>query len=170
MGKLGPEDIGKELTVGEVALRSGVAVSAIHFYEAKGLIRSRRNTGNQRRYARDVLRRVAVIKVAQRIGIPLASILEALSALPEKRTPTLADWNQLSERWRAELDDRIAKLTRLRDQLSDCIGCGCLSIEACKLRNPLDELSEQGPGPRLLDPTGKIRQASSWKSSTSESL
>jgi len=151
MGKLGLEDIARELTVGEVAARSGVAVSAIHFYETKGLIKSRRNAGNQRRYARDVLRRVAVIKVAQRMGIPLASIHEALSALPENRTPTAADWAQLSARWKAELDDRIARLTRLRDQLSDCIGCGCLSISACKLRNPYDELSKQGTGPRLLD-------------------
>jgi MerR family redox-sensitive transcriptional activator SoxR len=99
-----------------------------------------------------VLRRVAVIRVAQRIGISLASIREALAALPEGRTPTVKDWSKLSAKWRSELDDRIAKLSQLRDQLNDCIGCGCLSIEVCKLRNPLDELSEQGPGPRLLDP------------------
>jgi MerR family transcriptional regulator, redox-sensitive transcriptional activator SoxR len=152
MGKLDPSQYGRELTVGEVAARSGVAVSAIHFYETKGLIKSRRNQGNQRRYPREVLRRVAVIKVAQRIGISLASIREALQALPEGRTPTIADWNKLSARWKAELDDRIDKLTRLRDQLDSCIGCGCLSIEACRLRNPWDELSEMGPGPRLLDP------------------
>lgn len=152
MGKLDPGSLGKELTVGEVAKRSGVAVSAIHFYESKGLITSRRNAGNQRRYARDVLRRVAVIKVAQRTGMHLSSIRAALATLPEERTPTAADWGRLSARWKAELDDRIARLIRLRDHLNDCIGCGCLSLKACPLRNPWDELSEQGPGPRLLDP------------------
>ncbi len=151
MGKLNSSSIGKELTVGEVAARSGVAVSAIHFYESKGLIKSWRNQGNQRRYPREVLRRVAVIKVAQRIGIPLASIREALMTLPEGRTPTAADWDRLSAKWKAELNDRITKLTRLRDQLNRCIGCGCLSLKDCPLRNPWDELSEQGPGPRLLD-------------------
>jgi MerR family transcriptional regulator, redox-sensitive transcriptional activator SoxR len=150
MSRLNPKDIGRELTVGAVAARSGVAVSAIHFYEAKGLIASRRNPGNQRRYARDVLRRIAVIKTAQRLGIPLSSICEALSSLPENRTPTAADWSRLSARWHAELSDRIERLTQLRDQLNDCIGCGCLSIGVCKLRNPLDELSEQGPGPRRI--------------------
>jgi MerR family redox-sensitive transcriptional activator SoxR len=144
--------IARELSVGEVAERSGIAVSTLHFYETKGLIRSRRSAGNQRRYPREVLRRVAVIKVAQRTGIPLAQIRDALSALPEERTPTAADWARLSATWKAELDDRIARLTRLRDQLDDCIGCGCLSIEACPLRNPRDELAGQGPGPRLLDP------------------
>lgn len=152
MGKLHPGQVCRALTVGEVAARSGLAVSAIHFYETKGLIKSQRSAGNQRRYAREVLRRVAVIKVAQRIGISLASIREALQALPEGRTPTVKDWNKLSARWRAELDERITKLTQLRDQLDDCIGCGCLSMEACKLRNPWDELSEQGPGPRLFEP------------------
>lgn len=142
-----------ELTVGEVAVRSGLPVSTIHFYESKGLIGSRRNAGNQRRYARDVLRRIAVIKVAQRIGIPLASIASALESLPDGRTPTAKDWNRLSAAWKQELDDRIDKLTRLRDQLGECIGCGCLSLEKCKLRNPLDELSSEGPGPRLLDPS-----------------
>ena len=150
MARIDPAEIGKPLTVGEVAQRSGVAVSALHFYEAKGLIRSVRNAGGQRRYGRDVLRRVAVIKVAQRIGIPLASISAALASLPEERTPTKADWTRLSSLWRRELDERIAQLTRLRDQLDDCIGCGCLSIDACKLRNPLDALSEQGSGPRRL--------------------
>lgn len=152
MGIINPDDSKKELTVGEVAARSGVAVSALHFYESKGLIKSRRNQGNQRRYPREVLRRVAVIKVAQRVGLPLASIREALMTLPEGRTPTAADRRRQSARWRTEVDDRIARLTRLRDQLSDCIGCGCLSIESCPLRNPRDELYEQGPGPRLLDP------------------
>jgi len=141
-----------ELTVGEAAARSGVAVSTLHFYESQGLIRSRRNEGNQRRYPREVLRRIAVIRVAQRTGISLASIREAMHDLPEKRTPTSEDWKKLSARWRAELSDRIERLVRLRDQLDGCIGCGCLSLEACPLRNPWDKLSEQGPGPRLLDP------------------
>ncbi len=141
-----------ELTVGEVAARSGLPVSTIHFYESKGLIGSRRNAGNQRRYSRDVLRRIAVIKVAQRIGVPLASIAAALDALPDGRTPTAKDWNRLSAAWKQDLDDRIDKLTRLRDQLGECIGCGCLSLEKCRLRNPLDALSDDGPGPRLLDP------------------
>lgn len=152
MAKIDPQDHGKDLSVGEVAKRSGVAVSTIHFYEAKGLIKSWRNSGNQRRYPREVLRRVAVIKVAQRVGIPLATIRAALSALPEGRTPNAADWRKLSAKWRAELDDRIRKLTKLRDELDGCIGCGCLSIRDCPLRNPWDVLSEQGAGPRLLDP------------------
>jgi MerR family transcriptional regulator, redox-sensitive transcriptional activator SoxR len=146
------QEIAKQLTVGEVAARSGVAVSALHFYEAQGLIRSWRNRGNQRRYPREVLRLVAVIKVAQRTGIPLATIRQALETLPDGRTPTAADWTRLSTMWRADLDDRIARLTRLRDQLDGCIGCGCLSLGVCPLRNPWDELGRQGPGPRLLDP------------------
>lgn len=149
-----PEHIPLELTVGEVAKRSGVAVSTLHYYEAEGLIRSWRNSGNQRRYAREVLRRVAVIKVAQRAGIPLASIGKALSELPDGRTPTAEDWKRLSAKWKADLNDRIERLTRLRDQLESCIGCGCLSLGVCPLRNPWDKLSEQGPGPRLLDPDG----------------
>ena len=140
------------LTVGEVAERSGVAVSALRFYESKGLIRSARTKGNQRRYPREVLRRVSIIKVAQRVGVPLASIREALATLPEGRAPTAADWRRLSAKWKAELDERIARLTQLRDQLDQCIGCGCLSIDNCRLRNPWDRLAKQGPGPRLLDP------------------
>ena len=144
----------KALSVGEVAERSGVAVSTLHFYEAQGLIKSWRTAGNQRRYAREVLRRVAVIKVAQRTGMPLSVIRDALATLPDKRTPNIDDWRVLSARWRADLDDRINRLARLRDQLDGCIGCGCLSLEMCPLRNPHDKLGEQGPGPRLLDPEG----------------
>ena len=150
MAKIDPDEIKRPLTVGEVARRSGVAVSALHFYETKGLIHSVRSAGQQRRYGRDVLRRVAVIKVAQRIGISLASISEAFASLPEGRSPTAGDWARMSSLWRKELDERIMQLTRLRDQLDCCIGCGCLSIDACRLRNPLDELSEQGSGPQLL--------------------
>ena len=141
-----------ELSVGDVARRSGLAVSAIHFYENEGLIRSRRSAGNQRRYGREVLRRVAIIKVAQRTGIPLKTIREAFKTLPAERTPTAEDWAQLSSVWKAELEHRIDRLTRLRDHLSDCIGCGCLSVKSCPLHNPWDRLAEQGPGPRLLDP------------------
>ena len=138
------------LTVGEVARRSGLPVSTLHFYEAEGLIQSWRSAGNQRRYARDVLRRVAVIRVAQRAGIPLATVREALSTLPLSRTPTVEDWERLSTAWREELDARIRRLSELRDQLSDCIGCGCLSIERCRLRNWGDALGKDGPGARLL--------------------
>ena len=139
-----------ELSVGEVAARSGVAVSALHFYESKGLIASRRSTGNQRRYARDVLRRLAAIRVAQRVGLPLEAIARALASLPDARTPTRADWQRLSASWRAELDARIATLERLRDELTGCIGCGCLSLKRCRLSNPGDALACEGTGPRRL--------------------
>jgi MerR family redox-sensitive transcriptional activator SoxR len=142
----------RELSVGEVAARSGVAVSTIHFYDANGLIASRRNPGNQRRYAREVLRLVAVIKVAQRLGMPLAEIRRALATLPHGRTPTAADWRRLSAAWKRELDGRIVRLAQLRDSLSGCIGCGCLSLKSCPLRNPEDRLGSKGPGPRLLEP------------------
>ncbi|MDY0834801.1 MULTISPECIES: redox-sensitive transcriptional activator SoxR [unclassified Pseudomonas] len=143
----------KELTVGQLAARSGVAVTALHFYETKGLIKSSRNAGNQRRYSRDVLRRVVVIKIAQRLGIPLATIHEALQTLPDGRTPNAADWERLSALWREDLDQRIDKLMLLRDKLSGCIGCGCLSLEACPLRNQDDVLGERGPGAQLLEPS-----------------
>ena len=143
------------LTVGEVAARSGVTVSTLHFYESEGLIRSWRNQGNQRRYAREVLRRVAVIRVAQRAGISLAAIRDALKTLPDERTPTREDWARLSAAWRADLNDRIERLMRLRDQLDGCIGCGCLSLGVCPLYNPADKLGKLGPGPQILDPTAK---------------
>jgi len=145
------------LTVGEVARRSGVAVSTLHFYEAKGLIRSLRSDGNQRRYPRGMLRRIAIIRVAQRTGMPLAAIRQALAAIPADRPVTAADWTRLSASWKAELDDRIAALTALRDQLGDCIGCGCLSMSDCPLRNPADALASEGPGARRL--TGGKGQA-----------
>ena len=140
------------LSVGEVASRSGVAVSALHFYEARGLIRSTRTAGNQRRYPRAVLRRIAVIKAAQRAGVPLAEIGRALAALPADAAPGKADWQRLSRQWRAGLDARIEQLLRLRDHLDGCIGCGCLSLRECPLRNPGDVLACEGPGARLLDP------------------
>lgn len=144
-------ELRRELTVGEVAERSGVAVSTLHFYEAKGLIRSNRTRGNQRRYPRGVLRRVAVIKVAQRTGIPLSEIQDALSVLPDDRPLTVEDWGRLSENWREQLNERIASLMALRDHLTRCIGCGCLSLRECPLRNPHDVLSMEGAGPRLMD-------------------
>lgn len=141
----------KELTVGQLSERSGVAVSALHFYEAKGLISSRRTAGNQRRYTRDTLRRVAFIRLSQRLGIPLKTIKAALAELPEGRTPTRDDWAHLSAAWRGELDDRIEQLQRLRDDLTDCIGCGCLSLDRCALANPHDRLGTEGPGARRID-------------------
>lgn len=136
------------LSVGDVAARSGVAVSALHFYERQGLIASERSAGNQRRYHRDVLRRVAFIRVSQRVGIPLADIRAALHSLPEGRTPTKRDWERLSRLWRDGLDERIRELERLRDDLTGCMGCGCLSLRTCTLQNPADVLGEDGPGPR----------------------
>ncbi|WP_078866503.1 redox-sensitive transcriptional activator SoxR [Streptomyces sp. NRRL S-1448] len=139
-----------ELTVGQLSARSGAAVSALHFYESKGLISSTRTAGNQRRYTRDALRRVAFVRAAQRVGIPLAVIRDALAELPDERTPNRDDWARLSQVWRAELDERISQLVELRDRLTDCIGCGCLSLERCKLSNPYDNLGERGPGARRL--------------------
>ena len=138
--------IAQELSVGEVARRSGVAVSALHFYERKGLIGSLRTAGNQRRYSRDVLRRLAVIRVAQRVGMPLEAVAKAFAALPENTTPTRAEWAKMSALWKDELDARIRELHLLRDQLTDCIGCGCLSMKKCRLVNPGDTLGEQGDG------------------------
>lgn len=140
----------REFSVGEVAARSGVAVSTLHFYEKKALIRSSRSRGNQRRYSGDVLRRVAVIQLAQDVGISLANIAAALASLPEGRTPTRKDWTVLSKGWRGELDRRIRSLEALRDGLDGCIGCGCLSLTKCRLRNRDDRLAQQGPGARLM--------------------
>jgi MerR family transcriptional regulator, redox-sensitive transcriptional activator SoxR len=142
-----------ELTAGQLAARSGVAVSALHFYERQGLLSSRRTSGNQRRYPRDALRRVALIRIAQRVGISLAEVVTVLALLPEGRTPTRHDWQQISQRWRAELEARIRHLQQLRDDFTDCVGCGCLSIDRCRLANPYDQLGKHGPGPRrLLEP------------------
>lgn len=149
----------RELTVGEVAARSGVAVSTLHFYETKGLIKSMRSRGNQRRYPRSVLRRIAVIKIAQRTGIPLADIQKELSALPDDRQLLASDWARLSENWKADLNERITKLTALRDQLTSCIGCGCLSMRDCPLRNPHDTLSERGTGAYLIEHAGEEESA-----------
>jgi MerR family redox-sensitive transcriptional activator SoxR len=138
-------------TVGRVAKRSGVKVSTLHFYEQKGLIYSTRNAGNQRRYKADVLRRVSVIKAAQKMGISLASIKEAFESLPNQRTPTQKDWEKLSSGWQAELNARIAYMERLRDSLTGCIGCGCLSMKNCPIYNAEDQLGVEGSGAVILE-------------------
>lgn len=139
--------LAQDMSVGDVARRSGVAVSALHFYERRGLISSLRTSGNQRRYARDVLRRLAVIRVAQRVGMPLEAVARAFESLPQGRAPTKADWAKLSARWQVELEERIHMLQLLRDELTGCIGCGCLSLKRCRLANPDDVLGERGDGP-----------------------
>lgn len=139
-----------QLSVGELAGRSGVPVSTIHFYEAKGLIEGWRTNGNQRRYPRSVLRRVAVIRIAQRAGIPLAVVKDYLDKIPADRPLAAAAWRSLTTSWQALLDERIESLMQLRNQLDRCIGCGCLSLSDCPLRNPDDRLSAEGPGARLL--------------------
>jgi MerR family redox-sensitive transcriptional activator SoxR len=139
-----------ELTIGEVAARSGVATSALRFYEAEGLIASTRTDGNQRRFQRSVLRRVAFIQAGRAAGIPLATIQAALLGLPGDRTPTKRDWACLSAAWRHDLDSRIAELEDIRDRLTSCIGCGCLSLRSCRLFNPGDAVAADGPGAHLL--------------------
>jgi MerR family transcriptional regulator, redox-sensitive transcriptional activator SoxR len=139
-----------ELTIGEVASRSGVAPSALRFYEEERLIVSRRTGGNQRRYERAVLRRIALIQAGRAAGIPLQRIRAALATLPANRTPTRRDWERLSHDWRADIDRRIATLEALRNRLTTCIGCGCLSIDACELLNPDDEAAESGSGAHYL--------------------
>jgi MerR family redox-sensitive transcriptional activator SoxR len=154
MKKSADEDHTSLLTIGKMTQRSGVAASALRFYESKGLIKSVRNSGGQRLYQREELRRVAIIKAAQRLGIPLTDIAQALSALPENRTPTAADWRKLSSRWQQQLNERIEQLSRLRDDLNGCIGCGCLSMKDCPLRNPGDQAAMAGPGARLFEIQG----------------
>jgi MerR family redox-sensitive transcriptional activator SoxR len=139
------------LTVGDVAERSGMAVSAVHFYERKGLIRSARNAANHRRYSPTVLRKLAIIRVAQRAGIPLQEVADAMAFLPAEEKVTVKDWEILSQQWHDDLTDRIDRLVRLRDSMASCIGCGCLSMDACALFNPDDELAKEGPGPRKLE-------------------
>jgi MerR family redox-sensitive transcriptional activator SoxR len=140
-----------ELTIGELSERSGIPGSAIRYYESRGLVAARRTTGNQRRYERPMLRRLAFIRTAQRVGLSLEEIEAALATLPSNRTPTKADWTRLSRSWRPRLDAQIAQLERLRDTLDSCIGCGCLSLKRCNLSNPGDVVAPRGPGPVLLD-------------------
>lgn len=145
--KPSPTDL---LTVGEVAARTGVAVSALHFYEREGLISSTRTSGGQRRYARHVIRRVSVIQVAKRMGIPLSEVAEVFSDLPDDRMPGKTDWRRISERWRGRLEARRREIERMESELVECIGCGCVSLRSCRVLNPDDELSSKGPGPSLL--------------------
>ena len=140
----------RELTVGQVAERSGLAVSALHFYETKGLIRSHRTSGNQRRYDRDVLRRLAIVRMAQELGIPLSEVAEALAQVPFGHVPSADDWRKMSVLWYEKLDRRVTMLIRMRDELNGCIGCGCLSTTSCPLMNAGDKLAEEGSGPRRL--------------------
>ncbi|MFD6856974.1 redox-sensitive transcriptional activator SoxR [Rhodococcus sp. NPDC060086] len=142
------------LTPGQLSERSGVAVSTLHYYESRGLIDSRRTSGNQRRYRRDTLRRVAFIRIAQGVGVSLEDIKNALDSLPDSRVPTAEDWARLSLMWHDELTRRIEALTELRDDFSGCIGCGCLSLKSCPLANPGDVLAKEGPGPRRLPVRG----------------
>lgn len=144
------------LTIGEVAHRSGFASSALRYYEHEGLIASQRSAGGQRRYARSVLRRLAFVRAAQNVGLSLDEVRAALATLPESRTPTKADWARLSRTWRARLDEQIAGLEKLRDGLTSCIGCGCLSLRTCALSNPHDVLATEGAGARFFP--GSLRR------------
>jgi len=143
-----PEPAG--LSIGELSARTGVAPSALRFYEAEGLITADRTSGGQRRYVRETLRRVSFLRIAQQVGLSLDDIRAALASLPDERTPTRADWERLSASWRPMLDARIALLERLRDSLAGCIGCGCLSLQVCPLYNPGDVLAARGPGAHIL--------------------
>lgn len=139
-----------ELAIGALSERTGVAPSALRYYEAEGLIQATRSSGGQRRYARDVVRRVSFIRVAQHVGLSLDEIRDALASLPDNRTPNEKDWKRLSASWRPRLDAQIAMLERLRDRLHGCIGCGCLSLRSCQILNPDDEAARRGPGPRYI--------------------
>jgi len=149
------EDGEVSLSIGDLSARSGVAPSALRFYESIGLISSARTTGNQRRYAQATLRRVAFVRAAQQVGLSLDEVAAALATLPEGRTPTKADWARLSQSWRSRLDEQIERIERLRDRLDGCIGCGCLSLRTCALNNPGDEVAGRGPGAVFLEPTGR---------------
>jgi MerR family redox-sensitive transcriptional activator SoxR len=147
-GTLGRVDA--DLLIGAVSERTGVASSALRFYESEGLIHASRSPGGQRQFHRDTIRRVSFIRVAQQVGLTLDEIREALASLPERRTPTHKDWARLSASWRPRLDEQIAVLERLRDRLDQCIGCGCLSLGVCRLANPGDAAGARGPGPRFV--------------------
>ena len=138
------------LTIGEVAARSGFATSALRYYEREGLLAAARSPGGQRRYPRSVLRRLAFVRAAQNVGLSLDEVRAALATLPAGRSPTKADWRRLSQSWRSRLDEQIAALEDLRDGLTGCIGCGCLSLRSCRLSNPGDTAGAQGPGARYL--------------------
>ena len=138
------------LSIGAVSERTGVAASALRFYETEGLVHAVRSAGGQRRYHRDVIRRVSFVRIAQEVGLTLGEIKEALASLPEHRTPTQRDWHRLATSWGPRLDEQIAMLERLRDRLEGCIGCGCLSLQVCRIMNPGDVVAERGPGPRYV--------------------
>ena len=140
----------RTITIGQLAARTGVAVSAIRFYEEKGMLRSLRTSGNQRRFLRSDIRRVSFILIAQKLGLALAEIEGQLAQLPQGRAPTLSDWQQISRRMRFEIDQRIMLLTRTRNQLDQCIGCGCLSLQKCQLYNKDDRMGAKGAGPRAI--------------------
>jgi MerR family redox-sensitive transcriptional activator SoxR len=142
------------LTIGEVARRSGAPVSALRYYESLGLISSTRTAGGQRRFDRDMLRRVAVIQAGQRVGLSLAQVQAAFVGLPGDKAPTRREWTRVSRAWRSEIDVRIAEMTRIRDDLDGCIGCGCLSLARCPLYNPGDAAAAEGPGARILRAAG----------------
>ena len=142
--------MGDQFTIGEVAARTGVATSALRFYEDRGFIRSERTSGNQRRYERSVIRIVSVIKAGQAMGMELSDIRRALSTLPDGRAPTKRDWARMSTAWRVDLDRRIAQMELLRDELDSCIGCGCLSLQSCGIFNSGDRAAQFGAGPRYL--------------------
>ena len=148
----------KEFSVGQVAKRCGVKVSTLHFYEQKGLLQSDRNNGNQRRYKAEVMRRIAVIKAAQKVGISLSSIKIAFASLPDNRTPSMEDWQLLSTLWRDDLNARITYMEKLRDSLTGCIGCGCLSMKNCPIYNPEDILKEEGSGAVILDRDNHLQE------------
>jgi MerR family redox-sensitive transcriptional activator SoxR len=151
--------VGPELTIGAMTERTGVATSALRYYEAEGLIFATRSEGGQRRYTRDVIRRVSFILVAQQVGLSLDEIRTALGSLPESRTPNQKDWQRLSNSWRPRIDAQIAMLERLRDRLGGCIGCGCLSLGVCKLLNPDDLAAKRGAGPRYVLETELLEQS-----------
>jgi MerR family redox-sensitive transcriptional activator SoxR len=142
--------VARELSIGELSERSGVTQSALRFYERQGLIAARRTEGNQRRYPSVTLRRVALVQAGKAAGVPLERVREALDVLPDRRQPTKRDWERLSSAWRAELDERIATLQSVRDRLTTCIGCGCLSLQTCRLLNPDDEAASLGGGAHYL--------------------
>lgn len=146
----GHSEIKGVLTIGELSQRTGVAASALRFYEDNGLIHSERSSGGQRRYTRQTIRRVSFVRIAQQVGLTLAEIREYMSSLPDRRTPDRADWERVASSWRPRLEEKIALLHRLRDRLAQCIGCGCLSLDLCPLANPCDCLAVEGCGPRLL--------------------
>jgi MerR family transcriptional regulator, redox-sensitive transcriptional activator SoxR len=148
--RTGPGPLGSQLTIGDLVARSGVAASALRYYEELGLISAERSVGNQRRYPRHMLRRVAFVRAGRQLGLSLEEIRDALATLPDGKAPTRADWTRAARLWQGKLDEKIAELQRIRSTLTDCIGCGCLSLRRCSLYNPEDTAARRGPGARWL--------------------